>query len=126
MAEGLLRHLAGDSYEVFSAGTHPSIVHPLSIAVMEEKGIDISSHTSNHLNEYRDKKIDIVITVCDSADKLCPIFPGAIERIHWSIDDPFRGWNFDPNQLDAFRETREKIKKHIKSFLEMEKKQNLD
>lgn len=117
MAEGLLRHLAGDSYEVFSAGTHPSIVHPLSIAVMEEKGIDISSHTSNHLNEYRDKKIDIVITACDSADKLCPIFPGAIERIHWSIADPFHGWDVKKSKMDAYRNTRDILKKRIIEFI---------
>ena len=117
MAEGLLRHLADDNYEVFSAGTHPSVVHPMSIAVMDEEEIDISNHTSDHLNEYLDKGIDIVITVCDSADKLCPIFPGAIERIHWSIADPFHGWDVKKSKMDAYRNTRDILKKRIIEFI---------
>ena len=82
MAEGLLRHMAGDKFEVFSAGTHPSIVHPISIKVMKEIDIDVSYHTSDHLADYINKRIDIVITVCDYAKELCPTFPGKVERIH--------------------------------------------
>lgn len=118
IAHGFLRDMAGDRFDVFSAGSHPSRVHPMSIAVMEEIGIDISHHTSDYVDDYLDSGIDIAITVCDNANQACPTFPGDVERIHWSIDDPFRGWNFDTNQLDSFRETRGEIKRYIESFLE--------
>ena len=89
---------------------------------MEEIGIDMSNHTSDSINSYLHSGINIAITVCDNANQTCPTFPENVKRIHWSINDPFRGWNFDPNQLDAFRKTREKIKKHIDSFIEMGEK----
>ena len=117
MAEGILRHLAGDQFEVFSAGTHPTRVHPLSIKVMEEWGIDISHHTSDHVDDYLDKDIDIVITVCDSAKELCPTFPGKVERIHWSIPDPFSGWSDSDAFLSRYRNTRNLIRDHIEEFL---------
>ena len=118
IAHGLLRDMAGDRFNVFSAGSHPSHVHPMSIAVMEEFGVDISHHTSDYVNDYLDQGIDIAITVCDNANQVCPTFPGNVERIHWSVDDPFRGWNFDTNQMDSFRETRTNIKSRIESFLD--------
>jgi len=118
IAHGLLQNLAKDRFNVFSAGSHPSRVHPMSIKVMEEIGIDISHHKSDHIDEYLDKGIDIVITVCDNANKLCPIFPGNIERLHWSIDDPFRGWDYNENQMESFRVTREEIKARILDFLQ--------
>ena len=118
IADGLLRNLAGDYFEVFSAGSHPSKVHPASIVVMEEIGIDISTHTSDSIDDYLDKDIDIVVTVCDNANDACPIFPGNVERIHWSIDDPFRNWNFDLNELSTFRETREEIKSRLIKFIQ--------
>jgi arsenate reductase len=117
MAEGLLRHLAGDRFQVYSAGTHPSRVHPMSIAVMSEIGIDISSHTSDPIDSYLHAGIDIVITVCDQANRLCPTFPGEVERIHWGIDDPFRNWDFNPAHLKPHRETRNIIQNHIEEFL---------
>ena len=117
MAEGLLRDMAGDSFDVFSAGTHPSKVHPMSTAVMAEDGIDISEHTSDFIDDYLNKGIDIVITVCDSADSLCPSFPGDVERIHWSIDDPFQGWDIKNNKIDSYRETRDILKKNIKKLI---------
>ena len=117
IAHGLLRELAGNQYEVFSAGSNPSQVHPMSISVMEEIGIDISDHTSDHVDDYLNQGIDIVITVCDNANQACPTFPLNVEHIHWSIDDPFRGWNFDANQIDAFRETRTKIQGKILTFI---------
>ncbi len=117
MAEGLLRHLAGDRFQVYSAGTHPSRVHPMSIAVMSEIGIDISTHTSDPIDSYLHAGIDIVITVCDQANRLCPTFPGQVERIHWSIDDPFRNWDSNPAHLTPHRDTRDIIHKHIKDFL---------
>ncbi len=118
IAHGLLRDMAGDRFEVFSAGSHPSRVHPMSVAVMEEVGVDISHHTSDFVDDYLDKGIDIAITVCDNANQSCPTFPGKAERIHWSIDDPFKGWNFDTSQMDSFRETRREIKEKLETFLE--------
>ncbi len=118
IAHGLLRDMAGDRFDVFSAGSHPSQVHSMSIAVMEEVGIDISHHTSDYVDDYLDEGIDIAITVCDNANQSCPTFPGDVERIHWSIDDPFRGWNFDTSQMESFRETRREIKERLETFLE--------
>ena len=118
IAHGLLNDLSSETFEVFSAGSHPSQVHPISIAVMEEIGINISKHTSDHINDYLDKNIDVVITVCDNANNACPTFPGNAKRIHCSIDDPFRNWNFDLNQLRAFRETREEIKSRLLKFIQ--------
>jgi arsenate reductase (thioredoxin) len=117
IAHGLLNDFSSETFEVFSAGSHPSEVHPISIAVMEEIGIDISKHTSDHINDYRNLCIDIVITVCDYANNVCPIFPENVDRIHWSIDDPFINWNFDLNQLNAFRKTREEIKVRLLKFI---------
>ena len=118
IAHGLLRDMAPDQFDVFSAGSHPSRVHPMSIAIMEEVGIDISHHTWYFVDDYLDVGIDTVITVCDNANQVCPTFPGDGERIHWSIDDPFRGWNFNANQLDSFRETRRDIRCRLESFLD--------
>ena len=118
IAHGLLQNLANDRFNVFSAGSHPSRVHLMSIKVMEEIGIDISHHKSDHIDEYLDKEIDIVITVCDNANKLCPIFPRNVQRLHWSIDDPFRGWDYNENQMESFRVTRKEIKSRILDFLQ--------
>jgi arsenate reductase (thioredoxin) len=117
MAHGLLNELSSSNFEVFSAGLHPSKVHPISIAVMEEVGIDISKHTSDYVDDYINKGINIVITVCDNANNICPTFPENVERVHWSIEDPFRNWNFDLNQLSTFRETREEIKSRLLKFI---------
>jgi len=118
IAHGLLQDMAGNRFEVFSAGSHPSRVHPMSIVVMEEVGVDISHHTSDYVDDYLDEGIDIAITVCDNANQACPMFPGEVERIHWSIDDPFKGWNFDTSQMDSFRETRREINERLDTFLE--------
>jgi len=118
IAHGLFKDLTNSNFEIFSAGSHPSQVHPISIAIMQEIGIDISRHTSDHINNYLNSGIDIVITVCDNANKACPTFPEDVVRIHWSIDDPFKNWNFDQDQLDIFRQTREEIKLNILAFLE--------
>ena len=117
IAEGLLRNLAPDHYEVFSAGSYPSKVHPMSIVVMEEIGIDISNHTSDPISNYLNKKIDTVITVCDNAKQACPIFPGKVETIHWSIENPFKGWSFDSKDIDNFRKVREELSQRITDFL---------
>ena len=118
IAHGLLENMARDKFEVFSAGSHPSRVHSMSIKIMEEIGIDISHHTSDFIDDYLKTGIEIVITVCDDVNESCPIFPGDVERLHWSIDDPFKGWNFDEGQIQSFRDTREEIKLRIIKFLQ--------
>tara|TARA_B100000686_G_scaffold337499_1_gene408714 strand:+ start:55 stop:474 length:420 start_codon:yes stop_codon:yes gene_type:complete len=118
IAHGLLENMARDKFEVFSAGSHPSRVHSMSIKIMEEIGIDISHHTSDFIDDYLKTGIEIVITVCDDVNESCPIFPGDVERLHWSIDDPFKGWNFDEGQIQSFRDTREEIKQRIIKFLQ--------
>ena len=117
MAEGLLRYMAGDRFEVFSAGSHPSHLHPASIIVMAELEIDISNHSADSIDEYLDKDIDIVISVCDNARQVCPVFPGDVQQIHWSIDDPFHGWGAKPSDLIPYRETRDILKDQIESFI---------
>jgi|TARA_B110000438_G_scaffold107439_1_gene105619 arsenate reductase len=117
IAEGLLKELANHRYEAFSAGSHPSRVNPNAIAVMKEWGIDISGQTSESVNDYLDKGIEVVITVCDNANEICPVFLGNTIRIHWSIEDPFSGWDADKLRLDAFRKTRDLIKSNLTKFL---------
>lgn len=117
MAEGLLRHIAGDRFEVFSAGLLPSYVRPNAITVMNELGIDISHHRSKSLNEFLETPFDYVITVCDHASEHCPIFPGSAKRVHWSIDDPVAPGG-EEAQLAAFRRARDELKERLESFAE--------
>ena len=117
MAEGLLRHMAGDKFEVYSAGSHPSRLHPASVAVMEEWEIDITHHTSEPIDNYLDTGIDIAITVCDNAQQSCPTFPGNVELIHWGLEDPYHGWEADPQDLPPYRKTRDELKKRNEEFL---------
>ena len=88
MAEGLLRHEAGDQFEVYSAGTNPTSVLPEAIAVMNEIRIDISSHRTKSVDEFVGRELDYVITVCDNANESCPVFPGLAKRLHWSVPRP--------------------------------------
>ena len=117
MAEGLLRHLAGTLFEVFSAGITASLVRPPAIVVMREVGIDISAHHSKSVDVFLDQKFDYVITVCDNANERCPIFPGEAKRIHWSIDDPVGPGN-EQTQLAAFRLARDDLQKRISDFID--------
>ena len=117
IAEGLFKNEAKDKFNVYSAGSHPSRIHPASIKVMSEWGIDITNQRSETIDKYIEKKIDIVITVCDNANKSCPIFPGAKINIHWSIKDPFHSWGDDEKDLEPYRLTRNEIKEKIKSLL---------
>ena len=119
MAEGLLRSMADDMFEVYSAGSHPSRVHPVAIKVMKELNIDISRHTSDPIDKYFNYGIDYVITLCDSAKKLCPTFPGNAKNIHWSIEDPFRSWKNDHKIIGRYRKTRDEIKERIEQFIEI-------
>lgn len=113
MAEGLLRHLAGDRFDVFSAGIMPSIVHPKAIKVMAEIGIDISQHRSKSVEEFKGQGFDYVITVCDNAKESCPIFPGKTQRLHWSINDPTGTAGSENEIVVAFRKARDEIKARI-------------
>ena len=123
MAEGFLRNIAGNLFDVYSAGSNPSKVHPNAISVMKELNIDISEHTSDSIDCYIDIGMDIVITVCDNANKVCPNFLGEVQRTHWSISDPFRGWKADNSDLNNFRKTRDIIKDYINQFIKnLEKK----
>lgn len=119
IAEGIMRNLAGDKFDVYSAGSHPTKVHPMSIKVMKEVGIDIYSQTSDPISLYLNEIMDIVVTVCDDASKACPIFPGNVERIQWSVEDPFKGWDLDSDDLLNFRKTREDLTKRIKNLLKI-------
>jgi arsenate reductase len=117
MAEGLLRNLAGDRFEVFSAGTIASFVRPQAIAVMNEIGIDISGHRSKSMAEFLDDEFDRVITVCDHANQRCPIFSGPAKRLHLSIDDPVISGS-ESEQLAAFRRARDELYQRINKFIE--------
>lgn len=111
MAEGLLRAAAGDLIDVFSAGSKPAgYVHPLSIKVLAELGIDIGAHTSKHMNEFLNRDIATVITVCGNADQLCPTYPGQLNRHHWGFDDPAHATGTEEDVLNEFRRVRDEIK----------------
>src|SRR5688572_14232515 len=116
MAEGLLRHDAGDRFEVFSAGIEPTEVRPLAIKAMAEVGIDISKQRSKSTDEFDGQPFDYVITVCDNANQRCPIFPGKAERIHWSIDDPAAATGSEEDQLNIFRRVREEVREKLRHF----------
>ncbi len=113
MAEGILRHLMGDKFEVFSAGTRPSVVNPMAIKVMAEIGIDFSGHRSKSVEEFQGMNFDFVITTCDAAREACPVFPGKARRLHWSFNDPAEAEGSENEILSAFRKVRGEIKRRI-------------
>ena len=117
MAEGLLRHLAGDRFEVYSAGTEATFVRPEAVSVMAELGIDISGQDSETLHRYLDEPFDHVVTVCDDANEACPVFPGARNRLHWSFRDPSRATGDDEERLGVFREVRDEILARVEKEL---------
>jgi arsenate reductase len=119
MAEGLLRHDAGDRFEVFSAGTKPSHVRPEAIAVMRELGVDISGHRSKSVNEFSGQHFDYVLTVCDNAKESCPVFPGKMVTIHYNFEDPAALQGSEEERLAAFRRVRDAILKHLENFPSM-------
>lgn len=121
MAEGLFRHEGGDRYEVFSAGTRPSIVRPEAIAVLAEIGIDISGQRSKSVDEFVAQPLDLVITVCDNAKESCPVFPGRTRRLHWPFEDPAHVEGTEEERKAAFRRVRDQIGQKIRAFLAAEK-----
>jgi len=116
MAEGLLRHDAANAYEVFSAGTKPTHMRPEAITVMQEVGIDISSHRSKPVDEFAGQNFDYVITVCDNAKESCPVFPAKTKRIHWSIEDPAMVQGSEEERLTVFRRSRDELRARLQSF----------
>jgi len=121
MAEGLLRHLAGDRFEAASAGTHPAGLNPGAVAVMQEIGIDISSHRSKRVDEYKDARFDYVITVCDRAKETCPIFPASSVQLHWSFEDPAAAVGTIEERQRVFRRVRDEIAERIRPFIDGER-----
>src|SRR5947209_5307004 len=111
LAEGILRHAAGDLMEVHSAGSKPAgYVHPMAVQVLQEIGIDISAHTSKHMNDFLDGEVTTVITVCGNADQACPMFPRQVNRYHWGFYDPAHAEGNEEEVLNVFRTVRDQIK----------------
>jgi arsenate reductase (thioredoxin) len=117
MAEGFLRALAGNRFEVESAGSEKTCVHPLAIRAMREVGIDIESHRSKTLERFLTEPWDYVITVCDSANESCPIFPRTVRRLHWSFEDPSRAAGTEDDRLQVFRRVRAAISARLRAWL---------
>jgi arsenate reductase len=118
MAEGLLRHDAGDDFEAFSAGTKPGRVRAEAIAAMLELGIDISGHRSKSVDEMRGQEFDYVITVCDNARESCPVFPAQTKLLHWSFDDPVLAAGDEAKRLIVFRRVRDEIRVRLRRFIQ--------
>ena len=119
MAEAFLRKYAGDRFEVFSAGLEPSVIHPLTIQVMEESGVDMTGHYSKGLDTFLGKvNFAYLITVCSRADEKCPIFPGMGQRLHWPFDDPAEFQGSQADKLTKFREVRDAIEAKVKEFVQ--------
>jgi len=118
MAEGFLRVLAADAFEAFSAGSTPRELHPLAVAVMAERGVDISEQRPKGVQEYMGKaQFEFLITVCDRAEKGCPMFPGVGTREYWPLDDPALADVTDDARLALFRETRDYLEQRVRRFL---------
>lgn len=118
MAEGLWRHLGGDDWRVFSAGLRPTRVHPLAIRVMDEIGIDIRSQRSEPIELYREQPFDLLVTVCDSAERQCPTLPHVTTKLHWPFPDPDAATGSEEQRLRVFRDVRDQIAWQVKSFLQ--------
>jgi arsenate reductase len=119
MGEALLRKHAGDRFEVYSAGLEPKGVHPLTLRVMREMGVELDDHSSKHVREYMGKLLfGYLITVCSDAEDKCPaVFPGVGHRLHWSFEDPAAATGSDEEKLQKFRDVRDRIDQKIRSWL---------
>jgi arsenate reductase len=117
MAEGLLRHMAGERIEVHSAGTRPGTVRAEAVAVLAELGIDIRSHFSKHVDSFAGQHFDYVITVCDHAKESCPVFPVETRRLHWTFEDPAAAIGDEPQRLAEFRRIRDQIAHRLTEFV---------
>jgi arsenate reductase (thioredoxin) len=118
MGEGLLRALAGDRYEAFSAGTHPAErVHPLAVATLAERGIDIAAQAPKSLSDLGDLRFDLLVTTCDEANEACPYFANADERLHWSLPDPAKAMGADDEVRGAFRAVADDLSKRLGALI---------
>jgi len=117
MAEGLLRSMAGERFEIASAGVSPSNVRPEAIEAMRELGVDISNHRSKSVDEFLGQEFDYVITVCDNANEQCPVFPGKTKRIHWSFEDPAATEGNAADKLRVFIRVRDEIRSRLEEFV---------
>lgn len=117
MAEGFLRSLAGDRFEVASAGTEATRVHPLAVRAMAEVGIDIGGHTSKVVDKFVEQPWDYVITVCDDANEACPVFPKKSSRLHWSFQDPSQASGTEDQRFDVFRRVRDQVNARLVDWL---------
>jgi protein-tyrosine-phosphatase/DNA-binding transcriptional ArsR family regulator len=117
MAEAIMRTLGGNKVEVYSAGSHPSHVHPLAMRVLQGMSIDASGHRSKHMDEFKDEHFDYIITVCDRVREVCPLFPGDPEHKHWSIPDPAAIESAEDEQLKAFTQTAQDISNRVRYLL---------
>ncbi|MDQ7010838.1 MAG: arsenate reductase (thioredoxin) [Mariprofundaceae bacterium] len=120
MAEGWLRHLAGDRYEAYSAGIAVHGKNPRAIAVMREAGVDISNQESEVLNPELLRTIDLLVTVCGHADEHCPMVPASCQKQHWPFDDPAKATGSEEEIMDRFRRVRDQIRTRIEVFLQSE------
>ena len=118
MSEGFLRHIAGETFEVFSAGTDPVTVNPNAVRVMSERGIDISGQQSKGVKPFLGHHFPYVITVCDQANERCPIFPGVVTRLHWSFEDPAQAVGTNEERLAVFRRVRDEMEASVRRFVE--------
>lgn len=117
LAEGILRSVAGDFLHVVSAGSKPAgYVHPLAIKAMAEIQIDISRHTSKHMDDFMGREIETVITVCGHADQACPVFPGQVNRHHWPFEDPAHAEGSEEQKLETFRRVRDEIRRTFTAY----------
>lgn len=117
IAEGYLRHFSDGKAEIYSAGVETHGVNPRAVQVMKEDSIDISSHTSNHVDEYKDIDFDYVITVCDNAKERCPIFPSSAHKLHHNFPDPARVTGPEEEIMAEFKKVRDKVKKYCQEFV---------
>ena len=117
IAEGYLRHYAGENANVYSAGVETHGVNPRAISIMNEVGIDISNHTSNHVDEYANIDFDFIITVCDNAKERCPYFPSKAERLHYNFPDPAKASGTEEEIVNEFRRVRVLIDDYCKDFV---------
>lgn len=117
LAEGYLRHFAGQKAEIYSAGVETHGVNPRAIATMKEDGIDISAHTSNNVEEYKNIDFDFVITVCDNAKERCPYFPTKATKFHYNFPDPAKATGTEEEILEQFRHVRQMIKEYCEDFV---------
>ncbi len=115
LAEGLLRSMAGDRFDVYSAGSEPTQPHPFALRVLQDEGIDVSGVRSKSVQELREQPVDYVITLC--AEEVCPVFPGAVTRLHWALPDPAAAEGTTEEKLEAFRQTAAELKRRLGEFI---------